>query len=289
MRWWILSLGGLLACSSPETPATPTPDAGFADAGGFAEPAPPAGPDLTPCPAGWQTTRDREITVCEPWPASGRVACVGATTHYTGGAGCEPVGAVCPPGAWADNLGAPVLYVDDDATPGGDGSMRRPFDTLGAALAAAGRGTTIALARGRYTETVTVTATVTIAGACAAETVIAATIPADDPLIRIEVSRAMLTNVTVTGPRGGVLVGAGATGVRLEGVLIENVEGYGFRAEMLAEAQLRDVAIRDVLPRTSDGKFGRGLELVGGSRIEGSVSRSKGRGRLVWWPWRRRS
>ena len=44
------------------------------------------------------------------------------------------------------------LYVDATAGPNGDGSKRRPFDTIGKAVAAAAGGTTIHVAEGTYRE-----------------------------------------------------------------------------------------------------------------------------------------
>lgn len=60
-----------------------------------------------------------------------------------------------------------VVYVDDDAAEGGDGSRDRPFNDLSPVLNEALEGTTVLLAAGRYPVQAEVRRAVTVRGVCA--------------------------------------------------------------------------------------------------------------------------
>ena len=64
-------------------------------------------------------------------------------------------------------------YVDDDAQTGGDGSVERPFRTIGEALNASSRGDTVRLAPGAYSQPLELVSGVTLLGAGADRTRVA--------------------------------------------------------------------------------------------------------------------
>ena len=157
-RWWpALSWALVFGCDEVAPPAA-TPDAGSAVDAGFAEvwPTPPieaTPPMIGPCPPGWRAVTAGDITSCDPWPDNGWVDCSAGAAHFPGTEGCAPLGR-CPAGAWADDLPATgVIYVQAGAA-GGDGSMQRPFATIGAATRAGGVARLIAVAKGEYAERV---------------------------------------------------------------------------------------------------------------------------------------
>lgn len=166
---WVLVAG---ACSGG-TGDDATPDADV-----IAAPLPPALPALAPCPPGWREVDDDPDAIpgCDPWPEGGQAGCAGDEAHFPGEPACARVGRACPAGEWAEDLPATgVLYVRAGGAAGGVGTMAAPFGTIAEAIAAAAAGTTIALGKGSYSEAVQVPGSVTLAGACVAETTVAAT------------------------------------------------------------------------------------------------------------------
>lgn len=127
---------------------------------------------LAPCPDGWREVPG-DVATCEPYPVSGRASCAPGEAHFLGEPGCRPVGASCPTGGFSDALptDGSVVFVDDDAAPGGDGSRAAPWSSLDAVpWSALTSGTTVALAKGVYAGVAPLKAGVRLLGACAAET-----------------------------------------------------------------------------------------------------------------------
>lgn len=214
-------------------------------------PVPPLLPVLA-CPDGWTEVADAErpeVVTCDPWRGGAHQTCEGAAAHFPGGEGCEPIGAACPDGPWADDLpDEGVIYVSADARGTATGSRTRPYGTLQHAIDQAQPGDVIALAKGTYDEGIWVDKAVTIRGACAAETTLTA--PASDGMEAVVwmqyAGGASLRDLRVQARRIGVyVIAAQDEPVRLDDVLIEGTVGYGlFVADAVVEAS--DLVVRDV-------------------------------------------
>lgn len=133
---------------------------------------------LTPweCPAGWRYDAERG---CLP---TIRTNCPESTGPLPDGS-CTATGIeTCPDAPYASiPEGADlsrVVYVDDDAAEGGDGSRERPFNDLSPVLNNALEGTTVLLAAGRYPLQAEVHTRVMIRGVCAPRVLL---VPADSP------------------------------------------------------------------------------------------------------------
>lgn len=128
-----------------------TPEDGGIDAAAARSPV-----VLTPCRAGWREVLDPDgVLRCEPWPESGRRDdCPFGETHLPGTPGCARIGPECPADGWPADLPTdrPIVYVDDEALVGGDGSRERPLRTIGEAQMWTPRGGVIAVRTGRYDE-----------------------------------------------------------------------------------------------------------------------------------------
>jgi hypothetical protein len=159
-----------------------------------------------------------------------------------------------------------VLYVRAGAS-GGDGSAAAPFGTIGAAVAAASNGTTIALNGATFPESVTLPAGVTLLGACAEKTVIA---PA--------------SGIGLSAPGGGAVrdltievtsgIGLGATGGALD------VVGVAVRGGMISPALLANGATALSAHRLVVSGGSPGIQIdgsatasIGTALITGSVMR----------------
>src|SRR5687767_7702175 len=121
---------GLSACGGG---SAASPDAGLPDAEIMITIAAPAPPVFTPCPAGWREVEGGDVTVCDPWPATGRVStCAADEAHFPGEPGCARIGTACPAGDWPEGLpaGASILHVRPGAPAGGDGSQAAPYATI---------------------------------------------------------------------------------------------------------------------------------------------------------------
>ncbi|MBK6685113.1 MAG: hypothetical protein IPG45_11655 [Deltaproteobacteria bacterium] len=161
------ALSGDEVCRRPcGPPASPRPPEA---------PTPPAAPSIDGLGCGEATNTitlaDRTLGVCAAPMAA--FACGVAEIHPPDLPACVPVGPACPARWAAPPSGGSVLYVDDDAPAGGDGTAATPYSTINEAIAAATDGTTVLVARGRYTEELVITQAITLLGACAADTVLA--------------------------------------------------------------------------------------------------------------------
>ncbi len=257
------------------------------------EPWPEGGPAelprMIPCAEGWREVVSEVdgAIVCDPWPEGGQESCDEDQAHFPGEPGCGPVGSACPAGDWAEDLpdDREVLYVLAGAPPGGEGSRESPFGSIAAATAAASSGTVIALSKGTFDEAVTLRRRVTLWGACAAETRLTCSAPSErEATVNVSGQDAAARNLTVSGDRPGVLVFGWSLSVTLTGVVIEGVRGFGVGAGSGARATLRDVVLRDLRPRSSDGQLGRGFQIESEARVElarGVIERSAELGAYV--------
>ncbi len=158
-------------------------------------PAPPAdGPDII-CPSLWSA----EVLLQAP-P-------MGAPAHPWVASWCTRTTDACV--TFGDELGR-AKYVDATAAAGGDGSLARPFRSIGAAVSAAlasGEGLVIVQA-GRYAERVQVEGDVAIHGACAGvDPAVHWTTPDDsgEPMIRAA-SGALTLSDLILEPSAGPAV-----------------------------------------------------------------------------------
>ena len=239
-------------------------DASAPDASNVTEVAPPDAPSLAPCPEGWRTVEGNPPT-CDPWPETGRSSCADGEAHFPGAPGCSPIGDPCPDaGGYPTDLPAigEIRYVRDGAPPGGDGSADAPFATITEALAVRGR-TTIALAEGVYEESVSLYTGVALIGACAARTRIEAPAPSflREGVVSVYGEGAILRNVTLAGPREGLVVradGGGSIEVRgvfVEGALASGVSVFPENALTGSEVVVREIAV-------ADAKWGYGIAVA---------------------------
>lgn len=242
-------------------PATSTD--GGPDVGQEVVIAPPALPVLTPCPTGWrEVSGEAGVTLCDPWPETGRVPdCAADEAHFPGEPGCVRVGTACPADGWPADLpvGPRILYVDDDAAPGGDGLTRATaLDTLTAAAAAAGRGDVIAVATGHYDEFF-LSGDATIVGACTSGTVLTSSVRAnDDAVVWLVNGGNVVRNLTIdAAERTAVVVDGGATAT-FEDVVVSSPRLSAFF--VFGTLTLDGVVIRDVRPNEG-GFYGRGIDL----------------------------
>lgn len=251
-------------------PEARTPDAGAPST--IAAPLPLEPPRLEPCPAGWRVISGADGTqTCEPWPdAIHDSACAQAEAHFPGTPGCASVGTDCPADGWPADLPAdrPLVYVDDDAAPGGDGSSRAsPLSSIDAATSIAPVDAIVAVATGTYDGYVRVWAGQTVWGACPSETVLTASEPSTmSGVVSLREPRAGARNLSIVSPeRHGVVMRSDATS--LEQVAIVAAHSTGI---IVSEGTARVVrcAVRNTLP-DSGGVFpGPGIQVQGGARLE---------------------
>jgi len=269
---WVVA--ALVGCSD-EPPSTTMPDAG-ADAG-VSAPEPPAinwlaagvpPIAIAPCPPGWREVHDSDVTTCDPYPETGPDACTEGFAHFPGGAGCEPVGSVCPPGEWSDGLpAAGVLYVRAGAPIGGDGTRAAPFARVSDAMSSASVGTIVALSRGRWDEVVRMRQGVTLQGTCAAESVLTSSVPSDTAgVVSVSVRGAQLRDVRIdAATRPGLwVVGPGAE-VRIEGVIVSAARLAGVLVADRSRLAAARLVVRDTQSRERDRASGIGLSVEHGA------------------------
>jgi hypothetical protein len=281
-----VTLAVTLAACGDGAPA-PTPDAG-ADAGLVI--APPSPPVLTPCPAGWREVADATgLVTCDPWPATGyRTDCAWDEAHFPGTPGCTRVGTACPADGWPADLPADrvIVYVDDGAAAGGDGASRASaFTTIGAAITAAPSGAIIAVATGLYDEAVSVGAGMTVWGACVSGTRIVTSAPADaDAALLFAGDGAGARNLGIDGPQRPGIVAIGMNAISIEAVVVAGARGFGLFLKG-GSISGSDLVVRGVRGEPSDGKYGRGITVQGGTEVSLSrvlVDDNQEAGLFVW-------
>jgi hypothetical protein len=276
----------VLPCPEPPSPASPAQ---------AALPEPPR----TICPRGWSqiaptdgSTANGSITACVAGVLA--VGCVEPDVAFTGDIMCTRIGGDCPLGqGWPEDLASDAIYVRAGSTEPYMGTREQPFATLGAALAAAGDGATIALAAGSHVDAgVTLERDVHIVGACAAATI--------DAPIAIEGAVVELANVRITRPlvssgeldldgvffegapltiAGGRLTGrevafagtpstalfAAGAALELSRVSFIGVSGRAIHLAGAATATITDLFVRDTTVSTIDSTEGEAVAIEGAS------------------------
>lgn len=161
-----------------------------------APPQPPE-PPRTLCPTGWTITRvgatEPPVEICDPRSSADRFDCPAGEVRKLGSAECQRVGRACP--ASGRFGGTDGIFVDANATPGGDGTLAMPFSTLRDALAIAQPGDVILLSTGAHAIPRTLLSTlgadaqpITVRGACASGTrlSVAPHLQAEQSVLRFE-------------------------------------------------------------------------------------------------------
>ncbi len=214
------------------------------------------------CPMGWTRTMDG---ACDPVIrtdcASGTAALPGGMCTHTGVADCAP-GEYVDPGAEA--VGSTVVRVRSGADPvGADGSVARPYATIGAGLVAAGAGGWVLVAAGTYTESIEIDRGAHIVGVCPARTIVVG--PAGAPVV------AAIGDADVRGltARGGLLgvSASGAVRATVRNVVVERALGIGLLADG-TRAMLEATDVRVVDTQVFDGTApGRGFQIQDGGAM----------------------
>ncbi|MCC6873945.1 MAG: hypothetical protein IT378_06485 [Sandaracinaceae bacterium] len=231
---------------------------------------PPAPPRIAPCPDGWrELTSASGVVTCEPWPEGGeRTDCPIGEGHLPGTPGCAPLGAACPADGWPAGLPAdrPVVYVDDGAAAGGDGTSRaRALRSIAAAMASAPAGAIVAVAEGTYDEAVAVRAGRTLWGACASGTRLVSS-AADEgaALLALAEDRASASNIAVVvSARPGIVVSA--EGASLDGVVVSGARLVGVSVTS-GSLSARRLAVLDTVSGTG-GTYGNGISVASGTTL----------------------
>jgi hypothetical protein len=218
----------------------------------LAEGRPPiALPVLTPCPAGWVEIENPDgVVECEPYPDGRQTDCLTGEAHFPGEGGCRPIGTACPPGVFPTDLPADtmVVYIDDSAEPGGDGSQSAPYTSLTeVSWSSLPTGTTVALAKGSYDGTVALKAGTALVGACAAETILTGQPLGDPPPPVVQVnspgSVARLRDLSIRSPNQAAISVSDGRALLVSGVLIEGVLAFGVLVSDGGRVDLADVVV----------------------------------------------
>ncbi len=277
---FVLFLAFALACDggddTSDAGADATPDAAAADGAmtpTAMAPEAPALPDLSPCFEGFREVVDGDgVTVCEPWPESGRASCADGEAHFVGRPGCERIGTACPSGGFAEGLPADGVYYVSPSATGGDGSLASPFGTIDEALAAAADGDTIALGVGTFRGEVALDRPMHLIGACPTGTILTSDAQsATAGVVTIRGPGAALRNLQIASSARSAIWVAGATATAsVEDVIIEGVTMIGIDVELgatvdVTHASIANVALSDVAPFT--GYVGRGINVESGSTL----------------------
>lgn len=271
----------LIACSGATSDPSPDGSTSAVDGGIPAPVAPeaPAPAALSPvsCPGGWVAyeAAGRAVACVPSWLTSDAVPpCAADEARFPSSTACEPIGATCPAGDFADDLpaGGTVVFVRAGAEPG-DGSRDRPYDSIARALAMAPTGSTIALAKGTYDQGVSIARSMTIVGACPAETIWTASTPSLSRGGIVEVTGGDVTirDVRFTpSPFAAVIAQGGRATVRLESVRIDGASGAGIVVNAGARLSATRLAVRDT---RDNGGIGTAIGVMegGSATVERAV------------------
>ncbi|MBI4818224.1 MAG: hypothetical protein HY791_18315 [Deltaproteobacteria bacterium] len=240
-------------CSEPPQPLAPKE---------ATQPAPPEPLRLLPCPTGWTEVSADSRTFCEPRTVAERLPCADDEAHFLGDLGCAPIGEACPPGEFRDDLPTdkPIVYVSNNGSAEGDGSIDAPVRTLAEALALATPGSVVALGKGTFEASLGLSEPMELIGACVGETTVTAASGASlTSTLRVLSPEVSVANLRVTGLRRGVSVGPAGEG-HLRGVLIEGTTEFGWLAESGGRAFGEEVVVRGVAGRAIEGRLAGELE-----------------------------
>lgn len=259
----------IVACDAPPGSTAdagePEPDAG---ATAPAAPTPPS----WECPGGWRAIADAQsgTAACDPWPAAGRREdCPPGEAHFPGSPSCEPVGTACPADGWPAELppDREILYVDDDAPPGGDGRSRATaLRSIASALAIAPADGVVAIATGDYDEGgLRIGRGQALVGACPAGTRLTSSEATESDVVVDLVARgATLRNLSIDAP-ARLGIGLFTTDALVEGVVVHAARSTAVIAAR-GTLTLRNVLVTDVAP-ARDGSSGRAIEVQDGAEV----------------------
>ncbi|MHB8875380.1 MAG: hypothetical protein ACYC8T_16975, partial [Myxococcaceae bacterium] len=214
-------------------------------------------------PVGWSHCGEGFTADPSGWgcaPVLPATACAGSTFEVLGQASCQPLGdcaAAFPPAA-------ATLFVDDSYLAGQLDATH--FNSIGAALAAAPAGATVAVEAGSYPEGLAFARAVKLIGRCAAQVTLSGT-PAGPGLDVSGVKGVEVEGLGVTGfDLGAYADGAGSLELRrcrLEGNGRTGAQAMGAGTVL----RLSGSVVRGTLPDSS-GRFGIGVAATGGARLE---------------------
>ncbi len=181
---------------------------------------------------------------------------------------CISIGDPCPEGDWPENLPTSnVKYV----TPGGTGDGSSPQNAAGSIqqmLNGASSGATIALSKGIFDEAIRVSRAQDVIGACSRDTVLRGPAPdlEFDATVWLEQQgNSTIKNLTITGPRIGLVAIDSSNPFLISGVRIDGAQDYGVMLSV-ADVTLENMVIQNTRSDT-DGSLGRGLNIDGTSWV----------------------
>lgn len=237
----------------PPPPAVASPQIPWLDQG-----EPELAPPAFVCAKDWRAVDAASgVTVCDPWPASGRQDCEGDEAHWPGTDGCVSVSEACDPSGWPTDLPATgVWYVHPDAEGPGSGTLDDPFLSLAAATDVATKGQIIALAMGSHVGQAELADGVSLVGACASATRLTAECSPGDAVVQGADS-------TI---RGLTVHDAACTGIRgidlaVRSVVVQAVRSNGIEAE--GNLVLDQVIVRGTRSDEDDEGPGQGVLVQG--------------------------
>lgn len=178
---------------------------------------------------------------------------------------CARIGSACATDGWPTGLpvGRPVVFVDDAAAAGGDGSTHATaFRTITEAVAIAPDGAVIAIATGSYDEDLVLSRGLLLFGACVSGTRLTSSRATDADVGALELGASCgARNLAIeSAERNGIVVRGDA--VTLDDVLVHGARIDGIWAPT-GSVTARSIIVRDMRP-SSTGMFGRGAEANGG-------------------------
>lgn len=227
-----------------------------------APPAPPEGPRLTTCPAGWGS----DPLHCEPWPAGPRTLCTGSQAQFPGDPACAEVGPACPADGWPASLPTgTVRFVRGTAAVGGDGTRARPFQTIAEALAAGGG--LIALGTGTYALPGPLPAGVSLVGTCVAQTTLVRAATSQPAVVFAETPGISVRDLRVLGPGVGLAVTDPGSTLSVENVVVEGATSVGWLIQNGGQATARALVIRGTATGAG-GTLGSGIQLSDASGLD---------------------
>ncbi|MEM9193077.1 MAG: right-handed parallel beta-helix repeat-containing protein [Myxococcota bacterium] len=249
---------------------------------------PPMTPSERTCPAGWQTVQsDTGVIVCDPWPEGTAQDCTGPSAHFPGEPGCRTIGSPCPPGTFPEGLPTdrPIVYVDDDAPFGGDGTRARPFQDPGFAVSRAPPNAIVAIGKGTYDTRVELFSDVTVWGACPAETRLTSSMVSETNTVAGAFlgGSVGIRNLTIGAPSSFGLFLTGGSTVDVRDIVIDQAWGFGiYVTDPGTSATIENVIVRNVAPLGS-GFAGFGIQVVddGRATIRRTVLEDNSEGHLV--------
>ena len=255
----------------------------------------PVGPP-TKCLTGWALVTGGW---CEPILPKGK--CPAGTMEVIGKATCQPIGD-CGSGTWGKiKTTASTIFVNQSYSGSSpDGSLAKPYITIGAALKAAGAGAHIAVAAGTYKEDLVIDKQATLEGRCAQMMTITG---AGKYTVEVKSSAtgSVLRHLAIKGADRGLLVyGASVTA---DHMAVQGCEGRGIQVQSKgtltlshslvagnrdggivlfgSKATVERGVIRDTGEWAKDKKFGEGISAGGDLSGQGRGSELTLRDSLV--------